>query len=305
LITVLAGGTGSVKIVRGFASELGEDLTIVSNVGDNIWLHGLYICPDLDTGLYGLAGILSEKGWGIKDDSFSFLDQMEKLQQDVWFKLGDRDIATHLLRTALIKQGRNLTEITDWMTKKFSVPEKIFPATDSQLETIIVTDQGPMHIQEFWVKHHGNPKVRDIRYNGAENSTANPDLLNSLKNSELIVIAPANPISSINPIMKVREIGEVLTRLRKKVIAVSPLIGERAISGPAVKYMKAMNLTDSPLGVAAFYSDMVGSFIIDSHDSTMSSKISCLDMNVFQTDIIMKDSRDEKRLSSFIKSLKY
>ena len=305
MITVLAGGTGSVKIVRGFASELGEDLTIVSNVGDNIWLHGLYICPDLDTVLYGLAGILSEKGWGIKDDSFSFLDQMEKLQQDVWFKLGDRDIATHLLRTALIKQGRNLTEITDWMTKKFSVPEKIFPATDSQLETIIVTDQGPMHIQEFWVKHHGNPKVRDIRYNGAENSTANPDLLNSLKNSELIVIAPANPISSINPIMKAREIGEVLTRLRKKVIAVSPLIGERAISGPAVKYMKAMNLTDSPLGVAAFYSDMVGSFIIDSHDSTMSSKISCLDMNVFQTDIIMKDSRDEKRLSSFIKSLKY
>jgi LPPG:FO 2-phospho-L-lactate transferase len=305
LITVLAGGTGSVKIVRGFASELGEDLTIVSNVGDNIWLHGLYICPDLDTVLYGLAGILSEKGWGIKDDSFSFLDQMEKLQQDVWFKLGDRDIATHLLRTALIKQGRNLTEITDWMTKKFSVPEKIFPATDSQLETIIVTDQGPMHIQEFWVKHHGNPKVRDIRYNGAENSTANPDLLNSLKNSDLIVIAPANPISSINPIMKVREIGEVLTRLRKKVIAVSPLIGERAISGPAVKYMKAMNLTDSPLGVAAFYSDMVGSFIIDSHDSTMSSKISCLDMNVFQTDIIMKNSRDEKRLSSFIKSLKY
>lgn len=305
MITVLAGGTGSVKIVRGFASEPGEDLTIVSNVGDNIWLHGLYICPDLDTVLYGLAGILSEKGWGIKDDSFSFLDQMEKLQQDVWFKLGDRDIATHLLRTALIKQGRNLTEITDWMTKKFSVPEKIFPATDSQLETIIVTDQGPMHIQEFWVKHHGNPQVRDIRYNGAENSTANPDLLNSLKNSELIVIAPANPISSINPIMKVREIGEVLTRLRKKVIAVSPLIGERAISGPAVKYMKAMNLTDSPLGVAAFYSDMVGSFIIDSHDSTMSSKISCLDMNVFQTDIIMKDSRDEKRLSSFIKSLKY
>lgn len=305
MITVLAGGTGSVKIVRGFASELGEDLTIVSNVGDNIWLHGLYICPDLDTVLYGLAGILSEKGWGIKDDSFSFLDQMEKLQQDVWFKLGDRDIATHLLRTALIKQGRNLTEITDWMTKKFSVPEKIFPATDSQLETIIVTDQGPMHIQEFWVKHHGNPQVRDIRYNGAENSTANPDLLNSLKNSELIVIAPANPISSINPIMKVREIGEVLTRLRKKVIAVSPLIGERAISGPAVKYMKAMNLTDSPLGVAAFYSDMVGSFIIDSHDSTMSSKISCLDMNVFQTDIIMKDARDEKRLSSFIKSLKY
>jgi LPPG:FO 2-phospho-L-lactate transferase len=228
---------------------------------------------------------------------------MEKLQQDVWFKLGDRDIATHLLRTALINQGKNLTEITEWMAEKYSVSEKIYPATDNQLETIIVTDQGPMHIQEFWVKHQGNPTVRDIRYKGAESSTANPNLLNSLKNSELIVIAPANPISSINPILKVKEIRDLLTKLRKKVVAISPLIGAQAISGPAVKYMKAMNVTNSPLGVAAYYSDIVGNFIIDSSDSILSSKIARLDMNVFQTDIIMKDPRDEQRLASYVKSL--
>lgn len=303
MITVLAGGTGSVKIVRGFASEPGEDLTIVSNVGDNIWLHGLYICPDVDTVLYGLAGILSEKGWGIKDDSFSFLDQMEKLQQDVWFKLGDRDIATHLLRTALIKQGRNLTEITDWMTKKFSVPEKIFPATDSQLETIIVTDQGPMHIQEFWVKHQGNPKVTSIQYNGAEDATANPELIESLKNSDMIILAPANPITSITPILMVKEIKEQLKLLRNKVLAISPLIGEQAISGPAIKYMKAMKLVNSALGVANFYSDIVGNFVIDLRDSPLSSKIGHLDMNIFQTDIIMRNSSDEKRLSSYIMGL--
>jgi LPPG:FO 2-phospho-L-lactate transferase len=130
-------------------------------------------------------------------------------------------------------------------------------------------------------------------------------LLNSLSNSELIVIAPANPISSINPILKVKEIGQLLTKLRKKVVAISPLIGEQAISGPAVKYMKAMNVTNSPLGVAAYYSDVVGNFIIDSSDSILSSKIARLDMNVFQTEIIMKDPHDEQRLASYVKSLPF
>jgi LPPG:FO 2-phospho-L-lactate transferase len=305
LITVLAGGTGSVKIIRGFASRQEEELTVVSNVGDNIWLHGLYVCPDIDTVLYGLAGILSSRGWGIEADSFSFLDQMEKLQQEVWFKLGDRDIATHLLRTAMIRQGRKLSEITDWMRKRYSVSTKIYPATDSELETIIITDKRPMHIQEFWVKYHGDPQITDIRYNGAENATANPELTNSLKNSDLIVIAPGNPVSSINPILMVKEIREQLKKSRQKVVAVSPLIGERAISGPAIKFMKAMKLTDSAFGVANFYSDIVGNFVIDSRDSIISSKIESLDMNVFHTDIVMRDLIDEKRLSSFIKSLNY
>jgi LPPG:FO 2-phospho-L-lactate transferase len=305
LITVLAGGTGSVKIIRGFASRQEEELAVVSNVGDNIWLHGIYICPDIDTVLYGLAGILSSRGWGIEADSFSFLDQMEKLQQEVWFKLGDRDIATHLLRTAMIRQGRKLSEITDWMRKKYSVSTKIFPATDSELETIIITDKRPMHIQEFWVKYHGDPQITDIRYNGAENATSNPELTNSLKNSDLIVIAPGNPVSSINPILMVKEIREQLKKSRQKVVAVSPLIGERAISGPAIKFMKAMKLTDSAFGVANFYSDIVGNFVIDSRDSIISSKIESLDMNVFHTDIVMRDLIDEIRLSSFIKSLNY
>lgn len=277
----------------------------MSNVGDNIWLHGLYVCPDIDTVLYGLAGILSSRGWGIEADSFSFLDQMEKLQQEVWFKLGDRDIATHLLRTAMIRQGRKLSEITDWMRKKYSVSTKIFPATDSELETIIITDKRPMHIQEFWVKYHGDPQITEIRYNGAENAIANPDLTNSLKNSDLIVIAPGNPISSINPILMVKEIREQLKKSRQKVVAVSPLIGERAISGPAIKFMKAMKLTDSAFGVANFYSDIVGNFVIDSRDSIISSKIESLDMNVFHTDIVMRDLIDEIRLSFFIKSLNY
>lgn len=304
MITVLAGGTGSIKIIRGFAfARREEELTIVSNVGDNIWLYGLYICPDIDTVLYGLAGILSDRGWGIQDDTFSCLDQMEKLRQEVWFKLGDRDLATHLLRTLLIRNGMTLTEVTNQMTKKYSVNKKIYPATDSQLETIIITDQGPMHIQEFWVKHQGDPEVTDIQYRGAESATANPELINTLRNSDLIVLAPANPVTSINPILVVREIREQLRKLRRKVVAISPLIGEQAFSGPAIKYMKALKLATSALGVAIFYSDIVGNFVIHPSDSSLASKIGGLDMNVFQTDIIMRNCSDERRLSSYVKSL--
>lgn len=304
MITVLAGGTGSIKIIRGFASgPEGTEIRIVSNVGDNIWLHGLYVCPDIDTVLYGLAGILSERGWGIKGDTFSCLAQMEKIGEEIWFKLGDRDLATHLLRTSLRRKGRTLTEITDWMRKKYSVSEKIYPATDSNLETIIITEQGPMHIQEFWVKHQGDPKVKSIQYNGAEDATANPELIESLKNSDMIILAPANPITSITPILMVKEIKEQLKILRNKVLAISPLIGEQAISGPAIKYMKAMKLVNSALGVANFYSDIVGNFVIDLRDSPLSSKIGHLDMNIFQTDIIMRNSSDEKRLSSYIMGL--
>jgi LPPG:FO 2-phospho-L-lactate transferase len=304
LITVLAGGTGSIKIIRGFASgPNGTEIRIVSNVGDNIWLHGLYVCPDIDTVLYGLAGILSERGWGIKGDTFSCLAQMEKIGEEIWFKLGDRDLATHLLRTSLRRKGRTLTEITDWMRKKYSVSEKIYPATDSNLETIIITEQGPMHIQEFWVKYQGDPKVKSIQYNGAEDATANPELIESLKNSDMIILAPANPITSITPILMVKEIKEQLKILRNKVLAISPLIGEQAISGPAIKYMKAMKLVNSALGVANFYSDIVGNFVIDLRDSSLSSKIGQLDMNIFQADIIMRNSSDEKRLSSHIMGL--
>ncbi len=303
-MTVLAGGTGSIKIIRGFASGPRNELAVISNVGDNVWLHGLYICPDIDTVLYGLTGILSPSGWGVRDDTFSCLDQMEKLGQDIWFRLGDRDIATHVLRTSLIRMGKNLTEITEQMAKAYSLPEKIYPATDDHLQTLIQTDQGPMHIQEFWVKHQGKPKVVEIRYEGAENAIASPSLISSLKNSDLVVLAPANPVTSINPILMVRGIREQLKKLRNKVVAISPVIGEHAISGPAMKYMKAMKLKNSALGVANLYSDVVGNFVIDTRDSELSSRIVGMDMNVFQTDIVMKDYSDEKRLSSYINNLK-
>lgn len=305
MITVLAGGTGSVKLIRGLASQT-RDLTVISNIGDNIWLHGLYICPDIDTLIYGLADLLDKvKGWGIKNDSFGFLRQMEMLGEQTWFRLGDRDLATHLLRTNLLKNGKSLSEITEWLRNKYAISTKIIPATDSAIETKIITDKGEMHIQEFWIKHKGEPKVIDIIYDGANRSRINPEAIHALKRSKIIIIAPANPITSIGPMLAIKGVKKDLITERKKIVAISPLIGDRAISGPAVKYMQALKLQNSPLGVAEYYSDFISTFVISRSDSDLSLKIQGLGIKVYETDILMKDGLDENRLASYlIKQLK-
>ena len=153
MITILAGGTGSVKLVRGIASHE-TDVNVISNVGDNYWLYGLYICPDIDTIIYGLSDLLDyEKGWGIKKDTFGFLRQMEILGEENWFRIGDRDAATHLIRTNMLKNGKNLSDITQWMCERFAIETKVFPITDNILETRITSNGESLHLQEFWVKH--------------------------------------------------------------------------------------------------------------------------------------------------------
>ncbi|MFZ0510039.1 MAG: 2-phospho-L-lactate transferase [Candidatus Nitrosopolaris sp.] len=300
MITVLAGGTGSIKLIRGLASQH-SDITVVSNVADNIWHYGLYICPDIDTVIYGLADILDPRqGWGIKNDSFECLRQMEMLGQQTWFKLGDRDLAMHLLRTNMLKNGKSLSYITERMRNKYAVSSRIIPATDDPVETKILTDRGEMHIQEFWVKHRAEPPVISIKYKGAESARINPKVIQAIRQSKLIVIAPANPISSIGPILAIRGFKKALIEERKKIVAVSPLIGNRAISGPAVKYMEAMKLPTSPFGVAQNYSDFVTKFVISKNDGDSSRKIEGIGMKVYETDILMKTSHDENRLASYL-----
>ncbi len=155
LITILAGGSGSVKLVRGLASHR-SDINVITNVGDNYWLYGMYICPDIDTITYGLSDLLDQdKGWGIKKDTFGFLRQMEIFGEETWFRIGDRDTATHLTRTNMLKNGKSLSDITKWMSEKFAIEIKILPITDNLVETRIITDKGDLHLQEFWVKHRG------------------------------------------------------------------------------------------------------------------------------------------------------
>jgi LPPG:FO 2-phospho-L-lactate transferase len=300
LITVLAGGTGSVKLVRGLARSA-RDMTVISNVGDNIWLYGLYVCPDIDTIIYGLAGLLDAKrGWGIRGDSFECLAQLKKLGAPAWFSLGDRDLATHILRTSMMKEGKSLSEATSLLGGRYSVAARVIPATDSKVTTKIITDRGVMHLQEFWVKYGGRPKVTGIRFDGASRARANRDAIDAIKQSDAIIIAPANPVSSIGPTVALAELRKELVKNRDRVIAVSPIISEKAVSGPAVKYMKALGLESSPVGVAQYYRDFAGSIMISRTDHRLVPKIESFGMRVYETNITMKSRQDEVRLGRHI-----
>ncbi|MGI0037719.1 MAG: 2-phospho-L-lactate transferase [Nitrososphaera sp.] len=302
MITILAGGTGSAKLVRGVA-ELTDDLTVISNVGDNIWLYGLYVCPDIDTILYALSGIVDKKrGWGIQNDTFNSLDQLSRHGAPIWFSLGDRDLATHVLRTQRIKQGDTLSKITDSMRRSLGISPRIIPATDDQVTTTILTNKGRMHIQEFWVKNRGQPQVRGVAFEGSDSALPNEDALKAIKRSKMVIIAPANPVSSIGPMLAVRGIRQALVEKREKVVAVSPIIGESAVSGPALKYMKALGLENSPYGVAKYFGEAVGNFVIAKSDHGLAAKIRRLGMAVLETDIMMKNTQAEIRLARYLVS---
>jgi LPPG:FO 2-phospho-L-lactate transferase len=297
-ITLLAGGTGSVKMVRGLAA-LEKNIVVISNVGDNIWIHGLYICPDIDTIIYGLSNLLDEKrGWGMKHESFECLAQLKKIGAPTWFALGDKDLSTHLLRTNMINRGKTLSEITNFFRNRYSVTAKVIPATDKEVTTKIVTDRkGEIHLQEFWVKHKGRPKVTGIRYDNATSAQANSAAIEAINQSDAVVIAPANPVSSIGPIVALANLRRELARNRNKVIAISPLIGRRAVSGPAAKYMTSLGLEISSVGVAMYYRDFVSKFIISKKDHALALQIEALGMKVYETNITMKSKRDEVRLA--------
>ncbi|MDA1346162.1 MAG: 2-phospho-L-lactate transferase [Crenarchaeota archaeon] len=300
MITVLAGGTGSVKLVRGLVSQESK-VNVISNVGDNYWLYGLYVCPDIDTIVYGLADLLDqERGWGVKKDTFNFLRQMEVFGEETWFRIGDRDAATHLIRTNMLKNGKNLSDITKWMCEKFAVTANIIPVTDNSIETRITTDKGDLHLQEYWVKHRGKDKVEGIQYVGADKARPNPEAVNAIHDAEMIIIAPGNPLTSIGPMLQIKGIRKELSKIKKKVVAVSPLIGDNAISGPTATYMQAAGIESNAYGLAKMYSDVCSNIIVDTKDRALVKKIESLDMKVFETKITMKDKLAEDALANFI-----
>ncbi len=300
MITILAGGTGSVKLVRGLVA-LEDKVNVITNVGDNYWLYGLYVCPDIDTIIYGLADLLDhERGWGIKKDTFNFLRQMEVFGEETWFRVGDRDAATHLIRTNMLKNGKNLSNITKWMCEKFAVTANIIPVTDNSIETRITTNKGELHLQEYWVKHRGKDPVQGIQYIGAEKARPNPDAVNAIHDADMVILAPGNPLTSIGPMLQIKGIRKELSKNKKKVVAVSPLIGDKAITGPAAKYMDAAGIETNAYGLAKMYSDVCANIIVDSKDKDLVKKIQNLDMKAYETKITMKNKLAEEALANFI-----
>ena len=299
MITALAGGVGAAKFLQGLIKVHPEkDTTIIVNTGDDIELYGLHISPDLDIVTYTLADIVDEKkGWGVKNDTFHWLDMIQKYGYETWFKIGDKDLATHFYRTQLLKEGYSLTEITRKICRHLSLDMKILPMTDDRFQTRIVTDRGNVHFQEYLIKRGAQDKVLNVVFDGAEKAKPAPRVIDSILNAKLIVICPSNPIVSIGPILSVKNVREALRKAKAKVVAISPIIRGAPLKGPADKLMRGLGLEVSAYSVANLYRDFVDVFIIDNMDSDEEKRIESLGLKVVVTNTIMKTLQDKIELA--------
>lgn len=299
MITALAGGIGAAKFLTGLAKNISqENLTVIVNTGDDIEMHGLHISPDIDIITYTLAGIVDEeKGWGIRDDTFHCLEALGKLGQEVWFNLGDRDLATHLLRTELLKKGLGLSEITAIVGKTLGVKTRILPMTDDKFETRITTKQGSCHFEEYLVKRGAKDEALGVEFIGADQARPAMGVLDAIKTAQRVVICPSNPIVSIGTILAVNGIREALRQTDARKVAISPIVAGAPVKGPADKLMKALGLEVSAYSVAKLYSDFVDVFIIDTADSDQKPNIESLGIEVKVTNTIMRSLEDKVSLA--------
>ena len=305
MITALAGGVGAARFLQGLVRLVpGEKLTVIVNTGDDIELYGLHISPDLDIVMYTLAGIVDEeKGWGVKGDTFHCLEMLQKYGYETWFKLGDRDLATHIQRTYLLKGGLKLSEATARLSQSLGLKVKIMPMTDERFETTVVTDKGRMHFQEYLVKRGAQDKVINVVFEGVEKAYPSPGVLDSILNSEALIICPSNPIVSIGTILSVKGVRDALKETRAKVVAISPIVGGAPVKGPADKLMHGLGLEVSSFGVAALYKDFLDVFVIDSIDDAEKPRIEVLGLSVVVTNTIMRSLRDKVQLAEAILGL--
>lgn len=298
-VVALSGGTGSAKFLRGLL-ELSQ-FTVVANVGDDAWFHGLRVCPDIDTVTYTLAGLGdSRRGWGIEGDGFAALEQLERLgEEGTWFKIGDRDMATHLFRTKLLGEGRSLTEATSAIADALGVRGcKILPATEARVETRIATkEKGELHLQEFWVREKGTPTPAGVRYVGAASARPTAAVLRSIASAERIVFCPANPVTSIMPILAIAGVRGALRRSRARKVAVSPMLGRAAFSGPAARLMAALGFEPSSAGVTRLYRGLLDAIVLDESDRDLVPRISATGVSCRLAPTLMRTRTDEVRLA--------
>jgi LPPG:FO 2-phospho-L-lactate transferase len=299
MIVVLTGGTGGAKFVDGLQRVVPpEDLTIIVNTGDDHQWWGLYVSPDIDSITYVLAGVLSsERGWGVRGDTFYCLQTMKQLGEPAWFSVGDRDLAVHLLRSKLLAEGITLSEATRIIANRLGLRSRILPMTDQPVETRIQTAQGEISFEEYFVQCRHQAAVRAVRFAGADEAKAAPGVIEAIDSAQAVLIAPSNPITSIGPILAVPGIRDALRESSAPVVAVSPIIGKAAISGPAAALMQAQGLESSIAGVAAAYRDFLDVLIVDDSDFESAKALKWEDMNAHATNILMRTREDKTRMA--------
>jgi LPPG:FO 2-phospho-L-lactate transferase len=299
ILGVICGGSGSSKFVRAIKSYLDPSSFrrfFIANVADNFWHYGLYICPDVDILMYSLADLLDEeRGWGIRNDTYNFLGSYRKIHPtEAWFNLGDADLGFSLRRTELINKGWKLGKIVDYFCQSLQVRETMVPSTDDDVQTFVRTKKRRMHLQEFWVKKKGKPNVLGVEQRGISQARPAKKLDSAL--SENVLILPANPVSSILPTIKLKGVKEKLSKARN-VVAISPFLGKKPFSGPAGKFMRALDLDPSSLGIAILYSEFLKTLVVDSKEETsIIQRVRDLGVECVKANTRIESNNDEERI---------
>jgi LPPG:FO 2-phospho-L-lactate transferase len=304
-VVELAGGVGGAKLAQGLQAHLADRLTVVVNTGDDVERHGLAIWPDHDTVMYTLAGLDDrERGWGVRDETWTAMDQLARLGEETWFRLGDRDLATHVVRTARLAAGNRPTDVARHLQRALGVAATILPMTDEAVRTEVRTDDGWLDFQTYFVGRQQQPTVREVRFRGVEEAAPTADVLASfdaLGSGDAIVVAPSNPIVSIGPLLALDGLRAAVVAARSRgvpVIAVSGIVGGRALKGPADRMLVSLGHESSALGVARLYADWIDTFVIDTADAGLAGAIEGLGLRVIVTDTIMSDDASRSRLAA-------
>jgi LPPG:FO 2-phospho-L-lactate transferase len=298
-VTALAGGTGAAKLLRGLVALLRPgDLTIVGNTGDDTEVWGLHVSPDLDTVTYALAGLLDvARGWGRADETFRALEAMAALGGSTWFSLGDRDLATHLVRTAALREGQSLSAVTARLAARLGVTARVLPMSDASVRTVVTTTEARLTFQEYFVRDKAQGDVVAVDYDGAATARPAPGVEQALVDTDLVVVCPSNPVTSIGPILAVPGIAEALRATTAPVVGVSPIVGGAPVSGPAGRLMQARGLPVSPLGVAAAYAPWLRRLVIDAADAAVAPALERAGVRPVLCDIVMTDRARETALA--------
>src|SRR5215467_859055 len=304
-ITALAGGVGASKLLLGLYQVMeSAELAIIVNSGDDLVLHGLKVSPDLDIVTYTLAGIVDPaKGWGFRGETFHALKRLAVYGRPDWFNLGDRDLATHIHRSALLEEGSTLSETAESIRVALGVQARILPMSNNPVPTIIETNEGPMHFQKYLVKRRAEPIVEGIRFAGVEQARPAPGVLEAIREAERIIICPSNPLISIGPILAVPRIREELRARKEDVVAVCPIVGGKSLKGPSDKMLAQLGYEATALGVAKLYSDFSGTFVIDPADKRHAAEIPALGMKVAVVPTVMKTLGQKRQLAQALLGL--
>lgn len=303
MITALGGGVGAAKFLMGLAECCSpKNLNVIVNTGDDIDIYGLRVSPDIDTIIYRLSENIDEKkGWGLSDDTFNFLQSISELGVDAWFNIGDKDLATHLIKNSLRQKGLYNSEITKIIAEKFGVTDvNLIPMSDDKVETWIDTEIGIMHFQEYYIKNRMTPEVKGVEIRGKKLAKPAPGAIAAIENAKIIMVCPSNPIISIGPILQIYGIRDAIINSNAIKVAISPLIGGKPLKGPTDKLMKGLGMEVSSTQVSKIYSDFLDIMVIDNSDKDEVEQIESLGITALVTDTLIPDKKRSKELSKTI-----